>query len=284
MNINEKVGQWTLLSEAKTSDRRKAWRCRCECGKERIVAERYLISGKSTSCGCSKRLLSKGDKIGDYEIIDIIQEDIRVKYILKCKCGKIKQLRYDTLMGLKNKNCGCVPKIAKTKYLNNEPSTQEHFKLLECWFGIKERCYNTKSVAYKNYGARGISICNEWLIDFTIFKQWALSNGFKIGLTIDRINNDGNYEPSNCAFVSMRDNTRHTRATKIHMETANKIRELYQKGVKQNELCNIYSLSATHIHRIIHNERWAKDEQMQSSLSNIFESSGLLLGCKSELE
>lgn len=71
---------------------------------------------------------------------------------------------------------------------------------------IKERCYNPNSKAYKRYGARGIKMCEEWLNDYMAFENWAFSNGFQEGLAIDRIDNDGNYEPNNCRFVTLKEN------------------------------------------------------------------------------
>ena len=64
------------------------------------------------------------------------------------------------------------------------------------------RCHNANDKGYARYGARGIKVCDEWRDDFDIFESWALKAGYTEGLTIDRVNNDGNYEPSNCEFIS----------------------------------------------------------------------------------
>lgn len=75
-------------------------------------------------------------------------------------------------------------------------------RLYSIWATMKARCYNVNNTKYTRYGGRGITICNEWKNDFQIFYDWSMKNGYKQNLSIDRINNDGNYEPSNCRWVT----------------------------------------------------------------------------------
>lgn len=79
-------------------------------------------------------------------------------------------------------------------------------KLYNVWCAMKRRCYNTNVKDYKNYGGRGIKVCDEWL-NYVPFYNWAVSNGYKEGLTIDRIDNDKDYEPNNCRWISKVENT-----------------------------------------------------------------------------
>ena len=79
---------------------------------------------------------------------------------------------------------------------------------------MKDRCYNPKDKRYARYGGRGIKIYDEWLNNYSLFEKWALDNGYKEGLTIDRIDNDGNYEPSNCRFVSFAENSKKKSTTR----------------------------------------------------------------------
>ena len=75
-------------------------------------------------------------------------------------------------------------------------------RLNDLYYGMKYRCYNPKSTSYKHYGLKGIKVCDEWLNDFQKFYDWAMANGYQDNLTIDRINSEGNYEPSNCRWVT----------------------------------------------------------------------------------
>lgn len=79
------------------------------------------------------------------------------------------------------------------------------------WKGLRERCRSPKNRNYFRYGGRGIKVCEEWNTDFKCFVDWSLANGWKPGLQIDRINNDGNYEPGNCRFVDRIVNVNNTR-------------------------------------------------------------------------
>lgn len=96
--------------------------------------------------------------------------------------------------------------------------------LYNSWCGMKARCTNPKHPKYKRYGGRGISICEEWK-DIVNFYNWAKTHGWEQGLTIDRINNDGNYCPENCRWVSRSENSRKKRTTKITNDVADEIRK-----------------------------------------------------------
>ena len=85
--------------------------------------------------------------------------------------------------------------------------------LYNTWRNIHQKCLNPNSPAYKYYGGRGISVCDEWKSDFLTFYNWANANGYRDGLTIDRINNDGDYTPNNCRWVTMKEQSINKRNT-----------------------------------------------------------------------
>jgi len=90
------------------------------------------------------------------------------------------------------------------------------------WLDIKKRCYNKNYKQYKDYGGRGISVCDEWMDDFMAFYDFCLKTGWKQGLQIDRRDNNGNYDPANCRFVIHAENARNARKTKFWVINGNK--------------------------------------------------------------
>lgn len=118
-----------------------------------------------------------------------------------CDCGNECVVSGISLRFGHTKSCGCIQKELllnrNTKYINIPR------RLYQIWYGIIERCTVPNSKNYKNYGARGISVCEEWK-NPNIFFEWAFQNGYKDNLTIDRIENNGNYEPSNCRWSTMK--------------------------------------------------------------------------------
>lgn len=117
----------------------------------------------------------------------------------QCNCGGVCTVESNNLKSGITKSCGCYREDFRKKH--NLTRT----RLYRIYRHIKERCFNPNSKSYKYYGSCGIVMCNEWKNDFMNFYNWAMSNGYDDKLSIDRIDVNGNYEPSNCRWVTMKE-------------------------------------------------------------------------------
>ena len=95
--------------------------------------------------------------------------------------------------------------------------TEETPRLRGVWSNMKQRCYNPNTRQYKNYGGRGITVCDEWRDNYPCFREWALKNGYRQGLTIDRINNDEGYSPENCRWATYKEQERNRRGNRKYL-------------------------------------------------------------------
>lgn len=116
-------------------------------------------------------------------------------YECKCDCGNMKIISRAALRH-GQRSCGC----SKNENISLALTThgESRSKLYGVWLAMRRRCYHTNDKKYAIYGGRGIEVCDGWRYNYMQFREWSYSNGYKEGLTLDRINTDGNYEPSNC--------------------------------------------------------------------------------------
>lgn len=123
----------------------------------------------------------------------------------RCSCGTERTVLANALLSGRSTSCGCVHNAKQRNVARNNFTTHGESKsrLYKIWLGMKKRCYNQNSTNYKNYGNRGISVCDEWLEDYPKFKDWSLSHGYSDELTIDRINVNLGYCPENCRWVDL---------------------------------------------------------------------------------
>jgi predicted DNA-binding protein YlxM (UPF0122 family) len=138
----------------------------------------------------------------------------RVAWLCHCDCGNKKITTTKCLRNGTTRSCGCfqLDRIKETNTLHNRKPE----RLYQSWQDMKKRCLNKNSKHYKNYGGRGIIICDEWMHNFIAFRDWALSNGYADNLTLDRIDNNRGYEPNNCKWSTKREQNRNKRNNVIY--------------------------------------------------------------------
>lgn len=139
-------------------------------------------------------------------------------WLCRCDCGKMIETRGSSLRAGLTKSCGCLQLEWAQKHIPNKTHGLTNERLYRVWMGMRQRCYLKTNNRYKHYGGRGIRVCDEWQ-DYLNFRKWALTHGYdskaKRGkCTIDRIDVDGNYEPSNCRWVDAKTQANNTRRKK----------------------------------------------------------------------
>lgn len=137
----------------------------------------------------------------------------KLDYFVSVIVGNFKIIRKTDLITGKIKSCGCMYRISNKG--RNVRHNMRNTRIYNIYQSMKNRCYTKSNKEYRNYGGRGITVCNEWLEDFIIFYNWAMANGYKSNLTIDRIDVNGNYEPSNCRWSTYKEQNNNRRDNRL---------------------------------------------------------------------
>ena len=127
----------------------------------------------------------------------------------RCDCGNFSRVSVGSLRSGSIKSCGCLQRERTSEASRTHGMSKS--RLYNIWRGMKRRCTNPRSAQYSNYGGRGIKVCDEWMKSSSAFFEWAMNNGYRDDLTIDRIDNDGDYEPNNCRWTTMQVQARNSR-------------------------------------------------------------------------
>lgn len=253
----------------RVSPGRKYYICKCKCGNEKSVRSDALLNGMIKSCGClhkeTAQKLRKGKyndlsnkKFGRLTVIDVNRnEKGKMYWNCICDCGNKTVVMYQSLKDGDTQSCGCLQKEKSTEVLKKVLEKRiekgeftftgdiNNRRILKIWIKMNSRCYKEYDKQYFRYGGRGISIHPDWQksnkYGFINFANWSFENGYDDKLTIDRTDNNGNYEPSNCRWVDMKtqSNNRRSNRAVVLIDDDNKVIKRFHNGVEAAEYYNI---------------------------------------------
>lgn len=210
--IGKRFGEWEVLREVEDERPGRYFECICSCGKVQNVHYVSMKLGRSKKCwDCGRVKTGKADemlgkKVGKWTVLYVSGRSFKsFKYMCVCECGVHKEVHGPHLR--QNKTSMCRDCSNRIKSKNNCIHGYSGSSTYKIWSQILQRCNNPKTPHYNRYGGRGISVCERW----KDFKAFLNDMGERPpNMDIDRIDNDGNYEPSNCRWISHKENCRNT--------------------------------------------------------------------------
>ena len=237
-------------------------RCDCVDGqhRQRVALLKEVTAGNLKSCGMcgyKHQRLSvdiTGQQFGELKVLrktDLRNSAENIMWECVCSCGRHVVVSGYSLRCGHSKSCGkCSYKIDRITRVTRQWKTADEHRLSEVVLdGMIQRCTNPNDSGYANYGGRGISVCDEWRNDRRSFVNWALASGYRKGLSIDRIDPNGNYCPENCVFATSKEqcnNERRNRVITIGSQSGTIAEWADLLGVDYNSIYGHYRVGGEH--------------------------------------
>lgn len=266
MNVKDltgqKFGKLTVLQiDGRDRHGNSNWLCQCECGNTVHKTPSGLKKVEVPSCGCynhghetarrrhsAAREQNIGKTFGRLEVLSVVSASVDgTVYRCRCVCGNIKDVNSKPLISGNTSSCGCLAlETVRTHGMSNH-------RLYTIWENMVQRCTNERNTNFEHYGARGILICEEWRLSFQCFYNWAIINGYRDDLTIDRRNNDLGYSPDNCHWVSQVHQVRNRRTNILDPDKVASIRSDERSDA---EVAKDYKTSRSYIRKVKNHKVW----------------------------
>lgn len=258
-------GYLTVLEAiGRNKHRKMMWLCLCRCGNKTIADGNRLVSGETKSCGCLRSEAIKirfskdreeliGKVFHNFTVLEYqVSETKRGVLRCLCVCGTEFFTDAHNAKSGHTKSCGCYDRnIAavrmKTHGLSDHP-------LYVSWYAAKTRCNNPNYHASDAYSGRGITMCEEWSDNFKSFYDWAMDNGWSLGLTLERKDVNGNYEPDNCEFATRVQQSRNRRCNVV--KDLDMAREIRESRDTPSEIAKRFGISVSNVHKVRSGTTW----------------------------
>lgn len=205
----------------------------------------------------------RGQRFGELQVTGIANRDkyYAARWWCVCSCGRVTAVKPHPLLTGHTVSCGCKVGNTTNHKLkhghNRDGAGQSPTRTYRSWQGMNYRCCNRKASNYSKYGGAGITVCERWTGD-NGFANFLLDMGERpAGKTLDRFpNRAGNYEPSNCRWATLEEQSQNLKTTRLSLARAKQIRWLHQGGLSQSEIAKIFDVSRSSIGDVVHDLSW----------------------------